>query len=163
MQLFKKWLLPFRNLREPNSNSSFWSRITRSRKVNGDFRDRWRTAHLYEVGGKFLVPRFFFEQKLFQDIARAVDIGVDQFPCGRFAKSTFYSSPLIFLLFADVMRLRSNILPQVDDKNYRMMIKDWLSCSMWFRCVKFELTTKQTTKKDQGKFSLVFLFSLFCL
>ena len=37
---------------------------------------------------------------------------------------------VVFEMFADVMRLRSNILPQVDDKNYRMMIKDWLSCSM---------------------------------
>ena len=37
---------------------------------------------------------------------------------------------VVYEMLADVMRLRSNILPQVDDKNYRMMIKDWLSCSM---------------------------------
>ena len=43
------------------ADSSFRSRIIRSRKVNGDFRNRRRTAHLYEVGGKVLVPSFFFE------------------------------------------------------------------------------------------------------
>lgn len=37
---------------------------------------------------------------------------------------------VVYEMLAGVMRLRSNILPQVDDKNYRMMIKDWLSCSM---------------------------------
>ena len=37
---------------------------------------------------------------------------------------------VVYEILANVMRLRSNILPQVDDKNYRMMIKDWLSCSM---------------------------------
>ena len=37
---------------------------------------------------------------------------------------------VVYEMLAGVMRLRSNILPQVDDKNYRMMIKDWLSYSM---------------------------------
>ena len=37
---------------------------------------------------------------------------------------------VVYEMLAGVMRLRSNILPQVDDKNCRMMIKDWLSCSM---------------------------------
>lgn len=37
---------------------------------------------------------------------------------------------VVYEMLAGVMRLRSNILPQVDDKNYRMMIKDWLSCSI---------------------------------
>ena len=37
---------------------------------------------------------------------------------------------VVYEMLAGVMRLRSNILPQVDDRNYRMMIKDWLSCSM---------------------------------
>lgn len=36
---------------------------------------------------------------------------------------------VVFEMFADVMRLRDNTLPQVDDKNFRTMVKDWLSCS----------------------------------
>lgn len=37
---------------------------------------------------------------------------------------------VVYEMLANVMRIRDNILPQVDDKNYRMMINDWLSCSM---------------------------------
>lgn len=37
---------------------------------------------------------------------------------------------VVFEMFADVMRLRDNTLPRVDDKDFRTMVKDWLSCSV---------------------------------
>lgn len=37
---------------------------------------------------------------------------------------------VVYEMLAGVMRLRDNTLPRVDDKVYRRMIKDWLSCSM---------------------------------
>lgn len=37
---------------------------------------------------------------------------------------------VVYEMFSNVMRLQSNVLPQVDAKNYRMMIKDWLSHSV---------------------------------
>ena len=37
---------------------------------------------------------------------------------------------VVFEMFADVMRLRDNALPQVDDKDFRTMVKDWLSYSV---------------------------------
>lgn len=37
---------------------------------------------------------------------------------------------VVYEMLAGVMRLRDNTLPRVDDKVYRRMIEDWLSCSM---------------------------------
>lgn len=37
---------------------------------------------------------------------------------------------IVFEMFAQIMYLRSNILPNVTDQQYRQMLKDWLSCSI---------------------------------
>lgn len=37
---------------------------------------------------------------------------------------------IVFEMLAQIMYLRSNILPNVTDQQYRQMLKDWLSCSI---------------------------------
>ena len=50
----------------------------------------------------------------------------------RVKKGPFTSDDddIVFEMLAQIMYLRSNILPNVTDQQYRQMLKDWLSCSI---------------------------------